>query len=140
MVATDLGGEDERLSLELDGLRLSIPYAFAGPDRLHLDVGGRDIVVEEVGRRPPRSRESAGPGAVRPPMNGRVVAVLVTPGQAVTKGAPLLVIESMKMEHTLAAPRDGIVAAVHCRPGDQVAPDRVLVAVDDVRAESADGR
>ncbi|MBL8488599.1 MAG: ATP-grasp domain-containing protein, partial [Rhodocyclaceae bacterium] len=57
MVATDLGGEDERLCLELDGLRLSIPYAFAGPDRLHLDVGGRDIVVEEVGRRPPRSRE-----------------------------------------------------------------------------------
>ena len=131
MTATDLGDEGERLVLRLDGLRISMAYAFAGPHRLHLDVGGRDIVAEDVGRRPPRSRQAAAAGAVRPPMNGRVVAVHVAPGQTVAKGAPLLVIESMKMEHTLTAPRDGVVGEVHCRPGDQVAPDRVLVAIDD---------
>ncbi|HNH35808.1 MAG TPA: acetyl-CoA carboxylase biotin carboxyl carrier protein subunit [Rhodocyclaceae bacterium] len=73
-------------------------------------------------------------------MNGRVVAVHVAPGQTVAKGAPLLVIESMKMEHTLTAPRDGVVGEVHCRPGDQVAPDRVLVAIDDGGPETGGER
>jgi 3-methylcrotonyl-CoA carboxylase alpha subunit len=53
-----------------------------------------------------------GEDAVRAPMNGRVIAVLVEPGQQVKLGARVAVMEAMKMEHSLTAPRDGIVAEV----------------------------
>ena len=53
-----------------------------------------------------------GEDAVRAPMNGKVIAVLVAPGQAVKLGARVAVMEAMKMEHSLTAPRDGTVAEV----------------------------
>jgi biotin carboxyl carrier protein len=59
-------------------------------------------------------------------MPGAVVAVQVTPGQLVRKGAPLLVVEAMKMEHTLVAPFDGTVEEVTVRLGAQVRVDQTL--------------
>ena len=50
-------------------------------------------------------------------------------GEAVTKGQPLVVVEAMKMEHTLVAPLDGSVSDVLVRVGQQVAVDELLVAV-----------
>jgi 3-methylcrotonyl-CoA carboxylase alpha subunit len=65
------------------------------------------------------------------PMSGTVVAVMVKAGDKVEKGAPLIVLEAMKMEHTIAAPSAGIVAAVHFAVGDRVAEGADLVDVDD---------
>jgi 3-methylcrotonyl-CoA carboxylase alpha subunit len=53
-------------------------------------------------------------------MPGKVVAFLVAPGQKVSAGQPLAVMEAMKMEHTIAAPRDGTVAEWLYAVGDQV--------------------
>ncbi|WP_413194701.1 acetyl/propionyl/methylcrotonyl-CoA carboxylase subunit alpha [Pararobbsia alpina] len=61
-----------------------------------------------------------GDGRLTAPMPGKVVAIHVAQGDAVTKGKPLLVIEAMKMEHTIVAPSDGIVDAVLFGVGDQV--------------------
>ena len=66
-------------------------------------------------------------GELRAPMPGRIIALLTEPGIAVEKGAPLLVMEAMKMEHTLAAPAAGIVVAFHCAVGDQVTGGAELV-------------
>ncbi len=63
-------------------------------------------------------------------MPGRVAAVKVAPGQRVAKGDELLVVEAMKMENALRAPRDGVVRAVHVAAGDMVAPGRALVEVE----------
>ncbi len=60
-------------------------------------------------------------GRLTAPMPGKVVAFLSKAGDAVTKGQPLAVMEAMKMEHTLAAPRDGVVAELLYAVGDQVA-------------------
>ena len=60
------------------------------------------------------------PGAFAAPMNGVVVKCLVEPGVEVGKGEPLIVIEAMKMEHTLRAPTTGVVAEFCYQPGDQV--------------------
>jgi 3-methylcrotonyl-CoA carboxylase alpha subunit len=62
-------------------------------------------------------------------MPGRVSAVKVALGQRVTKGEELLVVEAMKMENALRAPRDGVVRALHARVGEMVAPGRALVEI-----------
>ena len=60
------------------------------------------------------------------PMAGVVRSVTAAPGQTVVQGDPLLVLEAMKMEHTLKAPRDGEIADVLCTLGDQVSDGQVL--------------
>ena len=60
-------------------------------------------------------------------MPGKVIALLAEPGAAVEKGAPLLVLEAMKMEHTISAPRKGVVKAFHFAAGDQVTDGAELV-------------
>jgi 3-methylcrotonyl-CoA carboxylase alpha subunit len=67
-------------------------------------------------------------GHLHAPMSGTIVAVPVQPGDRVKKGAPLVVLEAMKMEHTITAPADGVVAAVHCAVGERVAEGVDLVA------------
>ncbi len=72
----------------------------------------------------------AGDGAVRSPMPGRIVAVGVTAGDKVARGAVLVTLEAMKMEHALTAPFDGTVAEIKAAPGDQVAEGLLLVRLD----------
>jgi geranyl-CoA carboxylase alpha subunit len=76
-----------------------------------------------------RQGPAGGDGRVRAAMNGRVVAVLVAPGQAVQAGQPVLTLEAMKMEHAHHAPVAGVVAALHTAAGDQVAAGRVVVEI-----------
>jgi 3-methylcrotonyl-CoA carboxylase alpha subunit len=59
-------------------------------------------------------------GSLAAPMPGKVLQVLVQAGAKVAKGTPLVLLEAMKMEHTIAAPHDGRVAEIHFRAGDQV--------------------
>jgi 3-methylcrotonyl-CoA carboxylase alpha subunit len=59
-------------------------------------------------------------GGLKAPMPGKVIALIATAGSVVEKGAPLLVLEAMKMEHTISAPTKGLVKAFHFAAGDQV--------------------
>jgi len=99
-------------------------------DTLHLFWEGRvyRLVDEGEGR-----RSAAGPasGVLEAPMPGRVIKLGVEPGQSVEKGQEVLVVEAMKMENALRAPRAGRVSAIHTRVGEMVAPGRVLVQIDD---------
>ena len=74
-----------------------------------------------------QSVEPGGPTRLEAPMPGRVVKVAVREGQQVREHQTLLVLEAMKIEHTVAAPRDGTVQAVRCREGDTVEGGAVLV-------------
>jgi 3-methylcrotonyl-CoA carboxylase alpha subunit len=82
-------------------------------DRLH--VGGEG---EEVA------------GSLKAPMPGKVIALLSAPGSTVAKGAPLLVMEAMKMEHTIHAPCAGLVKGFLVTPGDQVGDGADLVEME----------
>ncbi len=76
------------------------------------------------------SAEGAGEGGrLTAPMPGKVVSIAVKAGDKVTKGQPLAVMEAMKMEHTIAAPQDGVVQEVLYAPGDQVAEGAELLTV-----------
>lgn len=74
-------------------------------------------------------------GRLTAPMPGKVVSFAVKAGDAVTKGQPLAVMEAMKMEHTIAAPADGVVQELLYAPGDQVAEGAELLKL--VAAEKA---
>jgi 3-methylcrotonyl-CoA carboxylase alpha subunit len=65
------------------------------------------------------------------PMSGAIVAVHVKPGDRVDKGAPLVVLEAMKMEHTIVAPAPGVVVAVNCAVGERVSEGADLVDLED---------
>ena len=72
-------------------------------------------------------------GRLTAPMPGKVIALLAQPGQAVKQGQPLAVMEAMKMEHTISAPRDGTVAELLHAVGDQVAEGGELLRLEDAR-------
>jgi biotin carboxyl carrier protein len=69
-------------------------------------------------------------------MPAQVTAVLVAPGDVVLAGAPLVLLEAMKMELPLKAPFSASVTAIHCNVGDRVSPGRTLVDLAPVEAVS----
>jgi len=74
--------------------------------------------------------EDAESGSLAAPMPGKVIAVMAKAGDRVSKGSPLLVLEAMKMEHTIAAPADGLVKDVRCAPGEQVVEGFELITFE----------
>jgi 3-methylcrotonyl-CoA carboxylase alpha subunit len=73
---------------------------------------------------------AAGDGAILSPMPGRIIAVEVADGDAVTKGQKLVTLEAMKMEHSLVAPFDGTVAELNASAGGQVTEGTLLVKIE----------
>jgi 3-methylcrotonyl-CoA carboxylase alpha subunit len=71
--------------------------------------------------------EAAGVGHLRAPMPGSVQQILATPGDRLKRGAPVLIMEAMKMEHPLNVPADGTLVALHCAVGDFVQEGTELV-------------
>lgn len=69
-------------------------------------------------------------GGLTAPMNGSIVRVLVTPGQAVEAGAQLVVLEAMKMEHSIRAPHAGTIKALYCQEGEMVNEGSALVELE----------
>jgi propionyl-CoA carboxylase alpha chain len=86
-------------------------------------------VLREVDRLP-EPGSSAATGSLRAPMPGSVVRILVEAGDTVAAGQPLLILEAMKMEHTIQAPHDGNVVEVRVAVGDQVEAGAVLAVVE----------
>jgi 3-methylcrotonyl-CoA carboxylase alpha subunit len=80
-------------------------------------VGYSFLVPDPLAR---TDEAAAASGSLRAPMPGLVKLVRAVKGEAVTKGQPLLILEAMKMEHTIAAPADGVVEDVLYGVGDQV--------------------
>jgi biotin carboxyl carrier protein len=72
----------------------------------------------------------AGAGAVLSIMPGKIVRILVEPGQAVEEGEPVCVLEAMKMENELQARQSGTVEAIHVKVGQDVEKDQVLIEIE----------
>jgi 3-methylcrotonyl-CoA carboxylase alpha subunit len=79
---------------------------------------------------------ASGDASLEAPMPGTVVQLRVQPGTAVSAGETLVVMESMKMEISIASPRDGSIAAVHVAAGDQVERGAVLIELTDEEASA----
>jgi biotin carboxyl carrier protein len=130
-------GDDTR-HVESGFSRISYEVSFeAGSNgELIVHVNGVAVPLSIVDRRRRRGRSGSGepgtdtrPKAIAAPMPGRIVRVLVQPGEAVRAGQGLIVVEAMKMENELRAPRGGTVAEVRVREGASVEADAVLVVL-----------
>jgi len=108
------------------GARLA--YAARSPEGwwVHLDGAVFLLEIGDEERPEARKRQDAG-GSLMAPMPATVLSIVAPAGTAVTAGETLLLLEAMKMELPIRAPRDGVVAAVHCREGELVQPGVTLV-------------
>ena len=129
----ELGGG--RLQVEQAGaepVTLQLPqrgvYSVAvGTRRWHWQTGSVDGWVEDASWEPAaRAGAAGGATELRAPFNGKVVALPVAAGQALAAGDTVVVIESMKLEHSLASPAAATVAELLVAPGQQVSPGQVL--------------
>ncbi|HEX3270324.1 MAG TPA: acetyl-CoA carboxylase biotin carboxylase subunit [Ktedonobacterales bacterium] len=122
------------LTLIADGLRLHLTAMETSAGEWWAQLGeGESIVLRWISPLPEPDVRAKSGDSLAAPMPGQVIALLVTEGQAVRAGDPLVILEAMKMEHTIRAPHDGVVAAIHARPGTQVTASAVLL---DVRQEA----
>ncbi|WP_337903610.1 biotin/lipoyl-containing protein, partial [Cupriavidus necator] len=97
-------------------------------DDFHVFNAGRHAVLGWLDPLAHAGETEGEGGKLTAPMPGKVIAVMVEPGSTVTRGTPLLVMEAMKMEHTISAPADGVVSEVLFGVGEQVTEGAQLLA------------
>ncbi|HEY0890848.1 MAG TPA: biotin carboxylase N-terminal domain-containing protein [Nocardioides sp.] len=119
--------------LERDGVRTTYDVAVDGePGRERVDVDspyGHTALLRTPRFVDPTTQVAA--GSLLAPMPGSVIAVHAAVGETVTEGQPILVMEAMKMQHTIAAPYAGTVTELAASVGQQVEAGTVLAVVDD---------
>ncbi|MEH2514429.1 geranyl-CoA carboxylase alpha subunit [Bradyrhizobium sp. AZCC 1610] len=126
----ELGSDTIRF--RTDGMMVSAKFLRAG-DRLHILHRGVTIAVRDLTLAAPVSAAAAGgDGKVRAAMNGRVVALLVKPGEQVALGQPVMTLEAMKMEHVHTAGVAGTVLAIDVAEGEQVTTGKIVVEIEAV--------
>ena len=149
-------GDAARLALHWDDTTREVDVSALGPGRLSMilpgsggasravrgdepapgdwvvGLGGRQVrarVSDGRRRRRAAASQAGGDHAVAAPMPGRVVRVLVEPGDRVAAGQGLAVVEAMKMENEVVAPAAGVVSDVRAAPGDSIEAGGVLVTL-----------
>jgi 3-methylcrotonyl-CoA carboxylase alpha subunit len=143
-----LGRQGDVLRAEVDGVRETWRWArrpargarphetLEDGDVVYVHLGDAEAVLELVPRHPPPLAAADEPGTCAAPMPGKVAKLHVRTGEPVRRGQALLVLEAMKMEHTLTAPEDGTVAAVCVTEGDTVEQGAVLVRLEGMAVAS----
>ncbi|MCU1716119.1 acetyl/propionyl/methylcrotonyl-CoA carboxylase subunit alpha [Pseudomonas sp. 5P_3.1_Bac2] len=124
-----LNSDGRWLTLEQDGVRRRQAYQLDG-DKLWLFGHFGNLELSDVTHEPAGGQNAASSGAVKAPMDGAIVDVLIEEGSKVSKGQLLVVLEAMKMEHPLKAGVDGIVKRVGVSKGDQVKNRQLLVEIE----------
>jgi 3-methylcrotonyl-CoA carboxylase alpha subunit len=131
-VRGELSG-DGALRADLAGVRVEAAVHLRGHDITVMMRGGAHRLALfdplDVGE-----LDEGAVGAIAAPMSGKIIQVMVESGAAVAKGKPLLILEAMKMEHTIAAPHDGVVEKVNVAAGEQVSEGAMLIKFAEPKA------
>jgi len=117
----------DEMDLRIDNKLHVVPYAVQG-STISFSFDG-EIYFADVAEKGVRAKARHRDASMSAPMPGLVLKILVRPGDVVAKGAPLLILEAMKMEHQIVAPRDGEIAGVNCREGELVQSGVELVTL-----------
>jgi 3-methylcrotonyl-CoA carboxylase alpha subunit len=116
------------LLADLGGSRVRATVVRSG-DLVTIMTQGRQHTLTSYDPYAPGGDGEVGEGSLAAPMPGKVVAVLVQQGERVEKGRPLMILEAMKMEHTITAPREGVVATLNFGVGSLVREGAELLAL-----------
>ena len=143
LVVLNTNGEQHAVSLGASGATLhneQLVIEDHGVRRQHLAIRRADTLylrwdgdMHSVSLHDPIAAVGAShgqQGGLTAPMNGSVVRVLVAVGQAVEAGAQLVVLEAMKMEHSLRAPQAGVIKALFCEEGEMVSEGSALIEME----------
>jgi 3-methylcrotonyl-CoA carboxylase alpha subunit len=115
------------VSIQIDGRHLS-GRVVRDDDRFHVFWQGQHRVISWSDPIAHAGESESEGGRLTAPMPGKIVQLMVDEGASVKKGAPLLIMEAMKMEHTISAPANGKVEALNYTVGDQVAEGAQLLS------------
>jgi propionyl-CoA carboxylase alpha chain len=131
-VAFDHDVDGDIVTLEISGRRRRF-RVHADGDNYDVDgpTGHSHLILRP---RFPAVAANAEPGSLHAPMPGKVLEVLVAEGDQVSAGQSLLVMEAMKMEHTLRSPLAGVVSSLRAAVGDQVEADATLIVITESEA------
>ena len=112
-----------------DDAATQIAYAMPSGSETWVFLDGRTFLVGSSAVARARASSTDDADALAAPMPATVVKIEVAPGQTVTKDSLLVMLEAMKMELPIRAPRDGRVIAIHCRVGEIVQPGVPLLEI-----------
>jgi len=116
------------LTLALDGRRFRATAVREGAAwHIFCDGASRKLALKQHAH---EDDSEAVAGLLTAPMPGKIVKVMVEAGRKVAKGEPLLILEAMKMEHTITAPGDGVVKELHYAAGEQVLEGAELIRLE----------
>jgi 3-methylcrotonyl-CoA carboxylase alpha subunit len=118
--------ESGALQLTIDTARRELTVIGSGDDQ-YVFIDGECHVLSRIDPLQGAATAAAGPAGLASPMPGRVIALLAEAGAQVAKGTPLLLLEAMKIEHTIVAPGAGTIRAFRVAAGEQVAEGVELV-------------
>ncbi|WP_372620391.1 acetyl/propionyl/methylcrotonyl-CoA carboxylase subunit alpha [Falsiroseomonas sp.] len=121
--------DGDALTCALDGVVIRARVLRDG-DALAVILSGATHEMRHLDPRAPSGEADSAGGRVVAPMPGRVLQLLVAPGDAVARGAVLLVLEAMKVQMRITAPAEGIIGAVRCAVGDLVEDGAELVTLE----------
>jgi acetyl/propionyl-CoA carboxylase alpha subunit len=113
-----------------EGTRQWLAYGIATRDERWVFFDGRVYVIDVSPPARKKARHGHDEAALASPMPATVVMINVQPGQQVEKGDLLVMLEAMKMELPIKAPRDGRVATLSCKPGELVQPGVPLLELE----------
>lgn len=130
VAASPIQLKGEQITLEQDGLRRQ-HLAIRRGEHLYLEWDGELRNVARVDPIEEVEASHAHHGGLTAPMNGSIVRVLVEAGQQVEAGTALVVLEAMKMEHSIRAPHAGVVKALYCNEGELVNEGAALVELEE---------
>lgn len=118
----------DQLIYETNSVRRSINYVLDG-NRIYLDAVNGNIAIENVTYAPPESTDIAGDGKIRAPMDGAIIHILVNPGDTVSKGQTLLILEAMKIQQQIKSDVDGVVEEIVGQVGQQVKKRQLVLNI-----------
>ena len=126
----------EAIRFLCDGVQSTVRVVSQG-DTLYLAAQGHSFTIRDASLEASRAGAEGGDAKMLAPMNGRIVSVLAKAGETVSKGQRIVILEAMKMQHEIVAPRDGALASIDVAEGDQVATRQVLATLVETEEKAA---